>query len=114
MLSLHNKISQIKAYIDMADSEINSLEGGKKSAAPRARKSLQEIKKLSHELRKNIVDHLKTLKPVKVATNEPQKNKLDMELEPPEVKDIDIKAIEAIEAIEAPKTVKKRVRKSKI
>lgn len=104
----------------MADSELVSLESGRKSSAPRARKSLQEIKKLSHELRKNIVEHLKTLKPVKVikvATNEPQKN--DMELEPPEVKDInklDIsKVIEAIEApIEASKPIKKRVRKTKI
>lgn len=100
----------------MTDSEICSLESGRKSAGPRARKSLQEIKKLSHELRKNIVEHLKTLKPVKVATDIPKTN--EMELEPPEVKDINIKVIEAIQApieapIEASKPIKKRVRKSK-
>ncbi len=63
-MSLSESINNIKTHIFVAESELNSLLAGKKASASRVRKSLQEIKKLSHALRKAIVEHLKTLKEV--------------------------------------------------
>jgi hypothetical protein len=60
-MSLSESINNIKTHIFVAESELNSLLAGKKASASRVRKSLQEIKKLSHALRKAIVEHLKTL-----------------------------------------------------
>ncbi len=79
MTTLIDRMNTLKGHIDSAFTEIESLEGGKKAAAPRARKSLQEIKKLSHELRKGVIEHLNTLKPVKPTP---------IELEAPEVKKV--------------------------
>ena len=60
-MSLSESINEIKTHIFVAESELNSLLTGRKASASRVRKSLQEIKKLSHALRKAIVEHLKTL-----------------------------------------------------
>jgi hypothetical protein len=79
MTTLIERMNMLKGHIDTASAEIESLEGGKKAAAPRARKSLQEIKKSAHELRKGVIEHLNTLKTVKLAP---------IELEAPEIKKI--------------------------
>jgi hypothetical protein len=81
MTTLIDRMNTLKGHIDNAFTEIEYLEGGKKAAAPRARKSLQEVKKLSHELRKGVIEHLNTLKPVKAPP-------APIELEAPEVKRI--------------------------
>ena len=60
-MSLSESINEIKTHIFVAESELNSLLTGRKASASRVRKSLQEIKKLSHLLRKAIVEHVKTL-----------------------------------------------------
>ena len=60
-MSLSESINNIKTHIFVAESELNSLLAGKKASASRVRKSLQEVKKLSHLLRKAIVEHVKTL-----------------------------------------------------
>ena len=64
-MSLSDKVASIRSHLETAQREVQALEGGKKASAPRARKSLQEVKKLSHELRKVIVEHLKSVKGVK-------------------------------------------------
>jgi predicted sulfurtransferase len=64
MTSLNESIAEIKTHIFVAESELNDLIAGKKASASRVRKSLQQIKKLSHLLRKAIVEFTKTL-PVK-------------------------------------------------
>ena len=64
-MSLADKVASIRSHLETAQREVQALEGGKKASAPRARKSLQEVKKLSHELRKVIVEHLKSVKGVK-------------------------------------------------
>ena len=64
MTTLSESINEIKTHILVAESELNSLIAGKKASASRTRKSLQEVKKLSHLLRKAIVQHVKLL-PVK-------------------------------------------------
>ncbi len=61
MSALSESIQEIKTHIFVAESELNSLIAGKKASASRVRKSLQEVKKLSHLLRKAIVEHVKTL-----------------------------------------------------
>ena len=60
-MSLSESINEIKTHIFVAESELNSLLAGRKASASRVRKSLQEIKKLSHALRKAIVEFTKTL-----------------------------------------------------
>ena len=60
-MSLNEQINEIKTHIFVAESELNDLIAGKKASASRVRKSLQQIKKLSHLLRKAIVDFTKTL-----------------------------------------------------
>jgi len=77
-MGLIDTVNTLKSHIDNVSTEIQSLEAGRKAAAPRARKSLQEIKKLSHELRKGVIEHLNTLKPVKAP----------IELEAPEIKKV--------------------------
>jgi predicted sulfurtransferase len=64
MSALSESINEIKTHILVAESELNDLIAGKKASAGRVRKSLQQIKKLSHLLRKAIVEFTKTL-PVK-------------------------------------------------
>lgn len=49
------------ALATVADSEILLLMKGNKSAGGRARKSLQQLKTVCHELRKSIIEYLKTL-----------------------------------------------------
>ena len=61
MASLSEQIQEIKTHIFVAESELNSLVAGKKASAGRTRKSLQQIKKLSHLLRKAIVEFTKNM-----------------------------------------------------
>ncbi len=63
-MSLSESINEIKTHILVAESELNSLIAGRKVSASRVRKSLQEVKKLSHLLRKAVIEHVKLL-PVK-------------------------------------------------
>jgi predicted sulfurtransferase len=64
MSALSESINEIKTHILVAESEVNSLITGRKASASRVRKSLQEVKKLSHLLRKAVIEHVKLL-PVK-------------------------------------------------
>lgn len=72
-MSLSNEINSIKLMIELASTEIASLESGVKASAPRARKALQSIKTASHELRKNITASIKKTKPIKEEKKEEEK-----------------------------------------
>lgn len=63
-MSLSETITSMQTILDNAKNEIASLESGKKSSSTRARAHLQKIKNSSHELRKSITAHTKSL-PVK-------------------------------------------------
>ena len=63
-MSLLESITLLKGVVGNCEKEIQSLEGGKKASAARARKSLQNVKASSHALRKQIMQHTKAL-PVK-------------------------------------------------
>jgi hypothetical protein len=86
MSALSESINEIKTHIFVAESELNSLIAGRKASASRVRKSLQEVKKLSHLLRKAIVEHVKTL-PVKTRVLPIEKpnpeNMADRKIDPP-------------------------------
>ena len=60
-MSLTDSINNIRAHLSTAESELTSLVAGKKASSGRARKSLQQIKQLSHLLRKQIIEHTKAL-----------------------------------------------------
>ena len=57
MSSLSDQIVQLRSMLDTCESEVKSLNAGKKAAASRARKSLQNIKAQSHGLRKDITKY---------------------------------------------------------
>jgi hypothetical protein len=63
-MNLSESITQMRVALDTAEAEIKSLEGGRKAASARARKSLQSIKGEAHTLRKAITTHTKQM-PVK-------------------------------------------------
>lgn len=69
-MSLSQQITALKTLLEQAESEIKSLEGGRKASAARARKSLQGIKSSSHGLRKLITEHTRAL-PVKARKGAP-------------------------------------------
>ena len=94
MTSLTENLANLKIHMDTTEKELASLVAGRKASSARARKSLQNLKALAHTMRKQIVEHVKSL---------PTKKKVVAEVvgpvEPPE------------EAVEAPMK-KKRSRKS--
>ena len=93
-MSLSESIMSLRTMLDTAENEIKSLELGRKASSARARKSLQNIKTLSHSLRKEITAHTKSL-PTKSRTKK-------VEVEPAEVVEPP-----------TPKPVKKRITRPK-
>ena len=69
-MSLSESITSLRTMLDTAESEIKSLESGRKASSARARKSLQNIKMASHGLRKQITAHTKSL-PTKSRSKKP-------------------------------------------
>ena len=69
-MSLSDQFTTLKAAITVAENELAALNGGKKSAAPRFRKSLQNIKLQSQLIRKATTEHTKKL-PVKQRIKKP-------------------------------------------
>lgn len=53
-------LTELNQQITLAGSEINSLLGGKKSSATKARKSLLLVKKTSDSLRRQILEYSKS------------------------------------------------------
>ena len=101
MTSLNEQITEIKTHIFVAESELNSLVAGKKASASRVRKSLQQIKKLSHLLRKAIVEFTKTL-PTKKRSLSPKPVEVVETAEP--------KAEPKVEPVVEPKPLAKKTR----
>ena len=60
-MTLSESITILRSMLDNAESEVKSLESGRKASSARARKSLQAIKTGCHGLRKSITAHTKTL-----------------------------------------------------
>jgi hypothetical protein len=60
-MSLFESITILKSQLDAAEKEINALQGGRKASSSRARKSLMSVKSGSHDLRKQIMLHTKSM-----------------------------------------------------
>ena len=60
-MNLSNSITSLRTMLDNCETEIKSLEGGRKASSARARKCLQNIKTSCHNLRKAVTIHTKAL-----------------------------------------------------
>ena len=60
-MSLEEQFNTLKAQLSICESELNSLKSGRKSSAPRLRKSLMMIKANSHKMRAETTLYLKSL-----------------------------------------------------
>ena len=60
-MSLEDQFSQLKAQLATAESEYKSLKLGRKSAAPRLRKSLMALKNGSHTMRAGTTSFVREL-----------------------------------------------------
>ncbi len=69
MNNLNENISVLRAHLSTAEKELNLLQSGRKASSARARKSLQNIKQISHLLRKEVAEHVKSI-PTKKRTKE--------------------------------------------
>ena len=66
-MSLSKQTIKLKSLLDTVENEVGQFEAGKKASAARARKTLQDVKKSSHELRKSIIEQLNQMKKDKPA-----------------------------------------------
>lgn len=88
MSTLDEQFNNLKAQLAVAESEMNSLKAGRKSAAPRLRKSLMAIKTGSHSLRAGATSYVRAL-PTKsrkpqVEPEKPKRGKKSTSNTPPE------------------------------
>jgi hypothetical protein len=60
-MSLSDQLQKLKASVEIAENELGSLNSGRKSAGPRLRKSLMDIKKYSHSMRSATTEFSKSL-----------------------------------------------------
>lgn len=71
-MDLTELYQQLKTHTDNTESELKLLQSGRKASAPRVRKSLMEIKKVSHLMRNQITKHVKSLPVTKRVKKETQ------------------------------------------
>ena len=64
MSNLTENLANLKIHMDTTEKELASLVAVRKASSARARKSLQNLKALAHTMRKQIVEHVRTM-PVK-------------------------------------------------
>jgi hypothetical protein len=101
-MSLSEQVFKLKSLLDTVENEVKAFESGKKASAARARKTLQDVKKSSHELRKSIIEKLNQMKkdkPIEIKKEE---------------KPIEKEADGGISQIPNQKTRKPRAKKPKI
>jgi len=84
-MSLSEQVFKLKSLLDTVGNEVKAFESGNKSSAPRSRKTLQDVKKSSHELRKSIIQKLNQMKKDK-PVKEPKKVEKPLEEKPLEIK----------------------------
>ena len=82
-MSLLKQLQTIKVHIATVESNLEDLETkNRKSAAPKARRSIQECRKLLFDLRKNIMEYVKAIptkpRPVKVKVAEVDISKVEV------------------------------------
>ena len=86
-MDLERELQTLRTHFDNAEAEIKSLKAGRRAAAPRARRSLQQIQNTSRKIRGDIMNTVKSM-PVKSRTKkEPKEAPVEEDLpSPPELK----------------------------
>ena len=105
MSSLTQSLAELRSLLSQCETEVQSLLAGKKASAPRVRASLQKIKTLSHAMRGDVMEHVKTL-PTKTKAKKVESVELPSNLPVLERKD-------AEEVPKKPKRVSKKTSKDK-
>jgi len=105
MSRLTQSIAELRTLLQQCETEVQALLGGKKASAPRVRASLQKIKTLSHTMRGDVMEHVKTL-PTKTKAKKVESVELPPNLPVLERKD-------AEEVPKKPKRVSKKTSKDK-
>ena len=80
-MSLEEQFNTLKAQLSICESELNSLKSGRKSSAPRLRKSLMMIKANSHSMRHSTTEYVKGL-PTKPKKKKEEDAKVEAVSEP--------------------------------
>ena len=80
MSNLSQSIVQLKSLVFQYETELTSLQAGRKASAARARKFLQQIKTLAHKMRGDIMIYTRDL-----PTKSRSVKITDIELEPPPI-----------------------------
>ncbi len=83
-MDLERELQTLRTYFETAETEIKSLKSGRRAAAPRARRSLQQIKNTSHKLRGEIMNTVKSM-PVKSRTKKEIETPVEEVLPPPPI-----------------------------
>lgn len=60
-MSLAEQLQSLKNNLEIAEKELASLNAGRKSSAPRLRKSLMDVKKMSHTMRSATTSYARDL-----------------------------------------------------
>lgn len=105
MTDIQQLCNELQCHLDMVKAELGDLDNGKKSAGPRARKSLQSVKAVSQKLRGDIIQKQKSI-PTKTRVRKapPVVDIEDMLVEEPPV-------LERQETVSVEEPVKKPTRK---
>ena len=98
MSNLSQSIAELKTLIGQCETELTSLQAGRKASSARARSSLQKIKQLAHKLRGDIMIFTREL---------PTKSRTKKNIEPLEAEPIEAEPIEPV------KSVKKKIIRAK-
>ena len=107
-MNLSESICGLRSMLDNAETEIKSLEAGRKASSARARKSLQNIKNSCHNLRKAVTIHTKAL-PTKTRV---KKVEPELEPEPVEPEPVVVEpVVPEVKPVKPKKTRKTRVKK---
>lgn len=77
--SMANTLTELKTRMVLLERDVASLSNGKKSAAPVARKSASDVRKLCSQLRVDILNHQKSIPVVKRVKKAPMD--IDVEAE---------------------------------
>jgi IS5 family transposase len=94
-MTVAENLAILKTHVMSLESELADLQKGKKASGARSRKILQIVKITAHAMRKQVVEHVKSL---------PIKTKAKAKVEEP---------VEAVEAVEAVEVVEVKVAKKK-
>ena len=105
--NLDEELAVLKSYITQCETELKSLTvAKKKSAAPRIRKSLQQIKNHSHKMRGSVTESVKSMPTKSRAKKEPVQV-LDAKMSQAEAEpEPEIEPVEPVKKVRKPRVKK--------